>query len=659
MTTTPAPPPPDVGHELSGLLENRDWLSRRQRRNDEYRVSVDTALLELENWLNDGRTYVRQHHRAPWKTMAADVSEVLGGRGPEVVLQTPSITALFQQLQQPDLGADQARRQQCRQLVTSSSTELAEQATITAAFNDLVAAAEDLAAPAPTLQTRVDLLECCLRAAGRTVSAVLESIGRVLDDTVWGVNGARGILGDPTLDLTREDIDKTADLPIADRLDLCRRLLQHHEQPGNQLVWFCLDDARIRESSSSGTTVFGPVTFYDGPALTEAVNNGTELHHLVHHPGDWVSYDVTPIPVELPKPGDRSVLPWFGWPPKAERWVAVRVDLGQEQLVDPVRTAALQVDTLLQFASFYTNGTRWRRMRGYKYVRDGGGASSPFRTAVDARKFDRDHTDFALEQLAGRLGSHLPIRDPHLQELLDAAATLYQRDEDLSPASIVDSARVIERVAGLCNESWIDHLTATFAIWWARDVIQDTVATALHGVQECPELHGLQSMPDDEQLYNFANGDQELNYDVAIEAMPHLGAELPDHHPGARLVRTVASRTATPANLAAWVAECVKQYARLLNRLLRCRNSLVHGGPLTDPIARTVQGLARVHAKRSISMALWAVADGSSLQQAHQQERIKIDQWRDGIPALPTAADAFRRPAPSNSPASPPPPQQP
>jgi hypothetical protein len=134
----------------------------------------------------------------------------------------------------------------------------------------------------------------------------------------------------------------------------------------------------------------------------------------------------------------------------------------------------------------------------------------------------------------------------------------------------------------------------------------------------------------------------QLNYDVAVQAMPHLAAELSMHHPAARLVRTVAARTATPANLAAWVEDCVDQYARLVARLLRCRNSLAHGGPFTDGIARTVQELARTHAKRSIAIALWGVAAGSTVQQAHQQERTKHDQWRDGIPHLASAADAFR-----------------
>jgi hypothetical protein len=637
---------PDVGHELSGLLENREWFSRRHHRHTEYRVSLAMALTELENWLNDKRDYKKVQAQA-WATMTADVTQVFGARGPAVTGQTPSLDALIVQLKQPDLGADKARRQQCGSLVASSRAKLAQQATATAALDDLVGSAQNPSTPASVLQTRADVLEDCLRAAGRTVTAILEAVGRALNDSLWGVNNARAKLGDQTTKLTFEDIDKSANLPIADRLDLCRRLLQHQDRPADQIVWFCFDNASIRASSSVGTVAFGPVTFFDGKALVEAVTNGTELYHPVDHPDGSTSHAVTPIPPELTRPDDRAAPKWPDWPPQVEQWVAARVDLGQEQLVDPVRTAAQQVDTLVQLAAFYTNGTRWQRMSGYKYLSSGGGVISPFCPHIDDRKFDQDHTANALDRLATQLAAHLPVQDPHLGELLDAAAVLHDHREDLNPNSILDSARVIDRVSELCGgEHWIKHLEASFAVWWARDLIEDTIASALQGVQEHQELAGLQSLPDEAQLYSYRNGQQQLNYEVVVQALPHLAAELPVHHPAARLVRTVAARTATPPGLAAWVDECITEYSRLVARLLRCRNSLVHGGPSTDGIAQTVQELARTHAKRSIGIALWGVADGSSVDQAHQRERTTRIQWRDQIPTLATAADALRRPQP-------------
>lgn len=652
MTGTSAQSVPDVGHELSGLLENRDWSSRRHRRKAEYRVSLAAALTEIENWLNDKRAYNRNTQGRAWATMTDDVAAVLSGRGASVAAQTPSISALIMQLKQPDLGADNTRRQQCLSLVGSSWTELAQPAAGVAALDDLVGAAQDPATATPILQVRVDVLEDCLRGAGRAASAVLEALGRVLDDSLWGVNNARAQLGDQTMKLTFEDIDKNAGLPVGDRLDLCRRLLQHQEHPADQVVWFCFENASIRASSSSGTVAFGPVTFFDGKALVEAVANGTELYHPVHHPDGSISHAVTPTPPELVQPEDGTAPKWPDWPPQVKQWVAARVDLGQEQLVDPVRTAAQQVDTLVQLAAFYTDGTRWQRMSGYKYLSSGGGVMSPFRTDTTDRRFDRDHTGDALDQLAAQLAAHLPVQDPHLGELLDAAAVLHHRRKDLDSTSILDSARVIDRVSELCGEHWIKHLEDGFAVWWARDLIEDAIASALHGVQEHQELAGLQSLPDEAQLYSYRNGQQQLDYAVVVQALPHLAAELPVHHSAARLVRTVAARTATPAHLGEWVDECVSEYSRLVARLLRCRNSLVHGGPFTDGIAGTVQELARTHAKRSIGIALWGVADGSSVHQAHQRERTTRNQWRDQISALATAADALRPPQPSSGPSA-------
>ena len=44
MTATSAPFVPDVGHELSGLLDIWDWFSRDQRRNNDHRVGLATGL---------------------------------------------------------------------------------------------------------------------------------------------------------------------------------------------------------------------------------------------------------------------------------------------------------------------------------------------------------------------------------------------------------------------------------------------------------------------------------------------------------------------------------------------------------------------------------------------------------------------------------------
>lgn len=55
--------PPDVGQERSNLLEHRGWLLLLRRRSDDpQKMTLATALDELQVWLDDGRIYSAYHH---------------------------------------------------------------------------------------------------------------------------------------------------------------------------------------------------------------------------------------------------------------------------------------------------------------------------------------------------------------------------------------------------------------------------------------------------------------------------------------------------------------------------------------------------------------------------------------------------------------------
>ncbi|HEY6813528.1 MAG TPA: hypothetical protein VI074_12660, partial [Propionibacteriaceae bacterium] len=109
-----------------------------------------------------------------------------------------------------------------------------------------------------------------------------------------------------------------------------------------------------------------------------------------------------------------------------------------------------------------------------------------------------------------------------------------------------------------------------------------------------------------------------------------------------RTLRTVAARTTSPHALQDWVDELVSLYRRLTNRLLRCRNSLAHGGPLSEDTGRTVLTFAWNEARRTINLALWAVLAGNTSTQAHQNHQQKNQQWRDSLGSLATVSDAFK-----------------
>jgi hypothetical protein len=421
-----------------------------------------------------------------------------------------------------------------------------------------------------------------------------------------------------------------AGLDLNDRADLCRRLLTMQDPPYHHVVWLCYEEAQVQLQSLG----FGPVTFYSGKSLTEAVTTGSDLYQHVENQDGSHGFKLVPLPAELPTSDDQGQWSW----PDVDNWVAVRVDFGHGHLTDPVTAAIQQVDMIVRLTAFGKGGTSWRRLQGYHHVSDGlSGSSSSFRSDVDPlTRFVTDETDFALGRLSIKLAPHLPVTDSHLQELLDAAALLDRHYEDLDSTSIVDSVRVVERVAGLVPRLWSQHLTDTFAIEWARRqivlVINDGMAAAEHAEER-------RNLPNN--LYSWVNGDKRIDQAVAVNSIPGLLTDIPAHRPTARLLREVAARAATPSDLEDWVSDLVAVYDRLVKRLVRCRNSLAHGGPLSDATSRTVVSFAWNQARHTINVALWAVASGSTSPQAHRDHHQRHKQWRDKLQQVSTMTDAF------------------
>ena len=242
------PPSLDAGHELAELLQLRSNDALLRRRSYSYHLALRAALDELDAWLNDSRPYAGRHKK-PWMTMAADVQEALADRGHLTQQQTPAIDALILKLQPPAIGNDPARRTDCQQQLGLARAELAQPATAVAAFDDLLAATQDLATPPTRLDDLADTFEDCLRAAGRTVRNVLEGVAGVLRNNLLQVKFVRDELGEDTDINVREDVQVDAKLSLDARADLCRRLLAAQDPPYYNIVWLCYQDAQIRLTS--------------------------------------------------------------------------------------------------------------------------------------------------------------------------------------------------------------------------------------------------------------------------------------------------------------------------------------------------------------------------------------------------------------------------
>jgi hypothetical protein len=133
--------------------------------------------------------------------------------------------------------------------------------------------------------------------------------------------------------------------------------------------------------------------------------------------------------------------------------------------------------------------------------------------------------------------------------------------------------------------------------------------------------------------------------DIALDSLAGLAGKLPDHDRRSRKLRTIHQRTETTAAIAAWVDDLVDEYGRLVRRLLRCRNSLAHGGPINVETVTTVARFAHSQARAATAVALWGAYSGQNVRDALDEYRDRKQRWRDDILTANTIMQAAFEPS--------------
>jgi len=639
--------PPQVDQELAHLL--RQWSIREFGTEPDEHPDLKAVMAELDAWLEDPRNnnYYRttewKYRTNEWKSMVFDTRRALRTRGPQLASRTPALTDLLRELEKPKIAQEvqtnPAVRDHCRALGARSCIELATPGAAEAAFNDLVDAVSTASTSSVIVDAYLQTLDATLSSADRALVREGRDLAGVLDNSAFVIRSVLHDLdGAPLPD--RSNLDEDAELSLDDRLALCRRLMRQPATPGHHVVWTCYSHARAR---AWWQLTLGPVTFFDGPALLGALesvssNSPTEAAHAAEQ-----------LPAELLSEDELGPSRWSDmmWPEDNERWVAVRVDLREGSYADPVRVAQGQADALVKLAGFHSGRTSWRQLNGYVHIIDDVlRVQSSFAPPI-VPPTGIDTTDDTLAELRPQLAHHLPIDDPRLLELLEAAAIIESHDEDADPTSLLHDVRVIELLASRCSNSWQKHLKETFAIRWARACVMDEIYRSVQAAVGDPQLRGTSGLPQPNELLahiSDGSGRVQVHYDVALAALPVLARELPDHYEGARRIRTTARRTRNIHNLNHWITELVQDYGQRVERLSRCRNSFTHGGPINLNVAATVHLFAKAQATHTTSTGLWAVISGCEVKEAHDKRRADDDTWRNGISTAHSVYDALGLP---------------
>lgn len=646
--------PPDLGDELATLF-SRFRSARRRREQVEQHPNLKDVLDELDAWLNDNRTYDRWQRKAEWDSLRRDIQAAAARRGSTLRSCSPGVELLLSQLATTP-STDIAAKQACLTNAAAARGELAKAAAALAAFDDLVAALRASDTHYDTVQDLLHVLDATLRFTERTLSSKTRLLAGVADNAAWDVAIARHDLDSGPLPDRDLDHDADAGLSLDERIALCRRIIAQQSSPGHHVVWVAYDRARMK--SPSWQLAVGPVTFFDGPTLLRLFQTMDENSRQGLGTPEAMTIDGRPpeLPDELLGEDAEELRRELNWPKDHEFWVAARINLGGRRYADPVRVGREQADAMVGLAGFNNGRSTWRPLRqGYLHLIDGflRASSGPYRDSIEASVPEADYTDEGLGELRAHLADRLPVDDPGLHELIDAAGVLNEDSSD-DASALVQDVRIIELLATRCGTDLRDHLNKSFAVMWARSKIVDDIQEGVQAIVDDLDLKFSGAMPRLEglkqRLTTYDGGGRTgvlIHRDVAVAAIPELAADLPGHHLPSRKIRTIAGRIHDPAAIEEWVNQIVDEYKQSIERMIRCRNSLAHGGPVNLEVLASVRPFANWQARLTTAMGLQGILMGSvSVKVGHDSRRNIDDQWRSNIPKATSIIAALFDPPP-------------
>jgi hypothetical protein len=595
--------------EFSTCRALSEFLGAERIRPDYVELTPIAAVREALAWVNDGRPFISKHQR-PWKSAIGDALAALSLLGPSVraFLDVDLVRAgqILSSMAPKTQSQAKAYRVAARTALEPLLARFHEPEARTAAWEDLVRVAGDPSVDADAVAYRDRALHEVLEVTGHDFSAFASSARGVLDDSAREVAFVRvrlGEAGSHPWPLPADD----AGLTEAERLDLCRRLLEMPATGGHQVVWLAFERASldVRQFDVGSVRFFNCESVRTAWADPESPSYASLPHELISES------DIGPRPL-----------------PEADNVVLVRVDLGEQFATTAVETARTVASSLVAVVQQTSHAQRWSLMKGYLHAVDGRlYRASSFGDEAAARHYAawRDQTGLDLRNLPAVLASALPAAPgSRLEQVLDAVSWFSDSLERREPlVDIVMGVRVIELVSSWLPgaPSWEKTTTKFLLSWWARQELVHEAYNATHEALHPWTIGGLASEADQENLSALAtrviirsDARTMTEMDQAIEALAKLDAVYPPASSVGRLVRRASASLASGSSALARIDSHKARFAVLLSRLVRCRNAIAHGGPLSIAVASTTTDFAQTLSRVVLRRALEAEATGKTVE---------------------------------------------
>jgi hypothetical protein len=559
-------------------------------------LDLPATLEELREWLADEHQAANTFPRH-WVSLLDDVLWAVDGTGPllraallrdhpRTVEELRACRAVLKRAKQPP---DASLRQRIARASQYLGRRLADEKVLVAAFRDLLNAIEPDHA----------------RARARSLVALSVEAGH---DGKWFPSRLRNVLADDAFAIAAErgepppeDSHQPAGATPDERTALAEGLLSRPARRSDVVVWLRFLSANLRWPPV--LEIGDHVTLFDARWLRSVLaNDPTQLEGRA--------------PEAITEDEGHSVGLFVGDDERSEDRPAVfiRVVVAGSTGSSARATARRTADTLSGIASLYGTPPRlWQLDDSYVTVTGHGGAGyslsapPPSELSVDdSIALDNDHTGRTLADMAAKLGTRLPVRDPAVIHAATLLSWLRGARLAAGPPRLLLCDRVVEQVSGWAgfgdpHRFVSEFLRVSWAVSRVRKQVADAAFAAAWDLRRGDNSSLAAEFADDSVGFGGS-----VNLKRFLEVIPEVATALGGKSGVRERIHRTHSLVRTPAASAACLRSLFEDFDRREGRRRRIRNTLVHGGPIVE---RTVEATVDFAEKLAVQ-ALGTSIDG-------------------------------------------------
>ncbi len=576
-----------------------------------FRAAAEIGVLvdELVEWLEDDRQWVSANGwqwvslfddlRKARETLGSDLGNHLSAGSSWDELEI-SRTALKKQRK---WGPDPAIRRRLERAVENLAARLSEPAALTAAWADLVASATFESAVA-----RARSLFLLAERQGHDPGALTLRLREILADNLITIRVARGESRGAAEPRER------AGLTPPERVELAGSVLPESPRRGETVVWLKYALAAIGPDL---LRVGDAVSFYRQDYLREALEP-----------------DPSPeLPPELQEGTEFGAVGSLVREREVERdvpHVIVRVALGDVFVAESLRLAEETAELIVSLATLHgADPSIWVLTKDHVKFVDGRESGSSMHApdvvgvSLDQRSaIAADPMPEVFETWATELEPRLPICDPGLRRAARLALWLRRARQSWEPGRLVLCDRVFEQVAGwagvIDRRTFIhEYLRLAWAFGRVRMELRNSWAQVAerrlafdHPVTE-EDWETIRAAPEIE--YESLEPGWRVNLRGVLLRLDFILARVEPASPLHERLSVLHRRMQSGAATAHWIGQLLGDFDALEGRARRLRNSLVHGGPLSDESARSVMAFVDWLAAEALYTSIKGFLDDGDL----------------------------------------------